>query len=182
MGLSLIRTIRTNDAVYCSYLFIQNFYSLPIETTITTREFTEKNRDALGDIFSKYWNDPVFLEELSDALTKSPAKFYVAQRDNGVVGVVGHKEVPDYLRKFARTNNPVELYIIASKVKGCGIGKVLKSKIIDVARDEGFSEMLLFNPGTHSDSWKFHDTFDFQRMGSVIPPDDDEGCVWSGIL
>jgi N-acetylglutamate synthase-like GNAT family acetyltransferase len=149
---------------------------------VTMRSFTERDRVAVESIFSQYWNDPVFLKELSDALTKDPSKFYVARSDNEIVGVVGHKDTPDYLRKFARTDNPVELYIIASKIKGCGIGKVLKSKIIDVARKERFSEMLLFSPGTHSDSWEFHDSFNFQRMGSVIPPDDDEGHVWSGIL
>jgi len=146
------------------------------------REFTEKNRNDVEYIFSKYWNDPIFLKELSDALTNNPSKFFVAEDNNEIIGVAAYKDIPDYLKEFAKTKNPTELYVIASKYKRKGIGSLLKSKIIEIVKKEGFSEILLFSPGTHNNSWEFHDTFNFQRLGKVTPPDDDEGYVWSGIL
>lgn len=149
---------------------------------MTIREFTERDRESVEKIFSRYWNDPIFLKELSDALTDNPSKFYVAEDKDEIIGIIGYKDVPKYLREFAKTNNPLELYVIASKYKRKGIGKILKSKIIEVAQKEGFSEILLFSPGTHDSSWEFHDTLDFQRMGEVTPPKDDKGYVWSRVL
>lgn len=149
---------------------------------MTIREFKEKDREEVENIFSKYWNDPIFLKELSDALISNPSKFYIAEEDNEIVGIVGHKDTPDYLKEFAKTENPLELYVIASKYKRKGIGKILKLKIIEVAKKEGFSEILLFSPGTHDDSWEFHDILNFKRMGEVTPPDDDKGHVWSCVL
>lgn len=146
------------------------------------REFAEKDRKDVEEIFLKYWNDPIFLKELSDALTDNPSKFYVAKDNNEIIGIVGHKNTPDYLKEFAKTDNPLELYVIASKYKRKGIGKILKSKIIEVAQKNGFSEILLFSPGTHDSSWEFHDTLNFQRIGEVTPPEDEEGYVWSRVL
>lgn len=144
--------------------------------------FTEQDREQVESIFSMYWNDPIFLKELSDAITDNPEKFYVAKDRDEVVGVLGYKNPPDYFNEFVKTDNPVELYVIASKYKRKGIGMNLKEKMIDVAREKGFSEIVLFSPGTHDSSWEFHDTLNFQRMGEVTPPDDDVGHVWSRVL
>ena len=149
---------------------------------MTIKKFTEKDRVEVENIFSKYWNDPIFLKELSDELDKNPDNFYVSKDNDEVVGVVGYRDIPDYLREFSRTENPIEFYVIASKYKRRGIGKKLKLKIIEVVKEKGFTEILLFSPGTHDESWKFHDTLDFYRMGEVVPPGDDEGYVWSRVL
>jgi len=149
---------------------------------MTVRKFEEIDRDDVENIFSKYWNDPIFLKELSNELEKHPSNFFIAEDNNEIVGVAGHRDIPAYLKEFAKTSKPVELYVIASKYKRKGIGKILKSKIVEIARENGFSEILLFSPGTHDNSWEFHDTLNFQRMGEVTPPDDDEGYVWSCIL
>jgi L-amino acid N-acyltransferase YncA len=54
----------------------------------------------------------------------------------------------------------------------------LKSFIISLIKEKGFSEILLYSPETHKESWKFHDTLGFERVGEVIPPDDEVGMVW----
>ena len=143
------------------------------------RKFKEKDKASVEEIFSKYWNDPTFLKELSSELNENPSNFYVAEDHSEIVGIVGYKNIPDYLKKFAKTPNPVELYIIASKHIRRGIGKILKSKIVKVAKYKGFSEILLFSPRTHNNSWEFHDTLNFQRLGEVTPPNDEIGYVWS---
>lgn len=151
------------------------------------REFQKEDKKAVEEIFSLYWTDPEFLEELSMALDSYTRKvggfsFFVAEKNNEIIGVAGLKKVPDYLNAFALTDNPTELYVIASKYKRRGIGKKLKLQLIEKAQKSDFDEILLFSPKTHDGSWEFHDTFDFERVGEVTPPDDDTGHVWRKIL
>ena len=151
------------------------------------REFKEIDRKAVEKIFALYWTDTEFLEELSTALdsyTKGANgfNFLVAEKDGEIIGIASLKKLPDYLRPYSLTNNAIELYVIASKYKRKGIGKKLKLQLIESAQKSGFDEILLFSPKTHDGSWEFHDTFDFERVGEVTPPDDDIGHVWRKIL
>ncbi|MEQ1561724.1 MAG: hypothetical protein ABL899_03350, partial [Nitrospira sp.] len=72
--------------------------------------------------------------------------------------------------------------IIAVKYKRTGIGKILKLKLIEEVSKSGFSEIILYSPGSHNESWKFHDILGFERAGEVTPPEDDIGQVWRKIL
>jgi L-amino acid N-acyltransferase YncA len=68
------------------------------------------------------------------------------------------------------------------KYKRKGIGRELKSKLIEEIKNNGFSEILLYSPNTHQESWNFHDTLGFDRVGEVTPPEDEAGHVWRKIL
>ena len=156
---------------------------------MTIRNFEKKDENEVKAIFSLYWTDPEFLKELADELllhlndqTSKDQKFFVAEERGEVLGIAGLKKIPDYLKSFSVTTDPVELYIIAVKDKGRGIGKQLKSKLIEEAKNNGFSEILLFSPNTHNESWPFHDTLGFERVGEVIPPEDEVGQVWRKII
>ena len=153
------------------------------------REFQENDRKATEEIFSLYWTDPEFLKELSNELQlyikKDPNKncsFFVAEENNEILGIAGFKKLADYFRPYVLTNNPVELYVIAVKYKRKGIGEKLKLKLIEEAQESGFSEIFLFSPNSHDESWGFHDGFGFKRVGEVTPPDDEIGQVWQKIL
>lgn len=150
------------------------------------RRFELQDVRAVESIFSLYWNDPVFLKELSEELNvflgddkNSTNYFLVAEEADGeIVGAVGYKIAPTYLRDFATTDNPIELYVIASKYQSKGIGLQLKRAIVEVAKKAEYTEMLAFSPESHKESWAFHDTLDFERVGSVTPPEDGVGGVW----
>lgn len=152
------------------------------------REFQEKDKNAVKEIFSMYWTDPEFLEELSNELNlyinnqSNKSRFLVVEENDEVLGIAGYKKIPDYLKEFAKTKNPVELYIIAVKYKRKGIGIKLKAELIESIKEMGYSEILLFSPNSHKESWNFHDTFNFQRIGEVIPPEDELGQVWGRVL
>lgn len=45
-------------------------------------------------------------------------------------------------------------------------------------KELGFSEILIFSPHTHNESWSFHDTLRFERAGELTPPEDETGHVW----
>lgn len=156
---------------------------------MTIREFKESDQKAMEEIFALYWTDPEFLKELSGELqsylkrtSKEDSGFFVAEENSEILGIVGLRKLPNYLKLYALTNNPVELYVIAVKHKRKGVGEKLKLKLIKEARRFGFSEILLFSPNSHSKSWGFHDKFGFERAGEITPPDDEIGQVWRKIL
>jgi L-amino acid N-acyltransferase YncA len=153
------------------------------------RDFQENDQKAVGGIFALYWTDPEFLAELSGELKayiadpKSERGFLVATEANGeIIGVAGYRRIPEYLRTYALTDNAVELYVIAAKYKRRGIGRALKLKLIEKARQSGFTEILLYSPTTHDESWGFHDDLGFERVGEITPPDDEVGQLWRKIL
>ena len=153
------------------------------------RKFKKNDLEAVEKIFALHWTDPVFLKELSDELesyTKTnqniDSGFFVAEDKKEILGIVGFRKLPDYLKHFALTSKPIELYVIAVKYKRIGIGKMLKLKLIEEVHKSGFSEILLYSPGSHNESWEFHDILDFERVGEVTPPEDDIGHVWRKIL
>ncbi|MFH1402099.1 MAG: GNAT family N-acetyltransferase [Patescibacteria group bacterium] len=153
------------------------------------REFKQGDQGAVEKIFALYWTDPEFLKEFSGELQlfikmtlNKDLGFFVSEEDNEVVGIVGFKKLADYLRPYATTNTPVELYVIAVKHKRKGIGKKLKMKLIEEVKKMGFGEILFFSPNSHDESWNFHDLLDFERVGEIIPPDDEIGQIWRKVL
>jgi len=102
------------------------------------REFKQGDQKEVEEIFALYWTDPEFLEELSGELQSfikmslnKDLGFFVAEENNEVVGIVGFKKLADYFKPYTKTNNPIELYVIAVKNKRKGIGKKLKIKFIE---------------------------------------------------
>ena len=89
------------------------------------RDYNKKDKDAVQSIFTKYWTDEEFLGELSEYIDGGKMHYYIAEKDNEVVGVAGFREAPEYLRFYAETKNPAELHIVASKLKNEGVGSLL---------------------------------------------------------
>lgn len=156
------------------------------------RDFQSNDLEAVKEIFSLYWNDPDFLKELLNALhsyinqneecKKEKYTFLVAEENGEVVGVAGFRSAPEYLREYTKTDNPAELYIIAAKYKNKGIGKELGKKRIEEIKHRGFTEIVLYSPDSHEESWDFHDAMGFERVGEVIAPDGFPGQAWRKIL
>lgn len=156
------------------------------------RDFKKEDKEQVEKIFSKYWTDPEFLKTLSDKLKiyidqtreyfDEKYRFFVAEEDGEIVGVAGMRKASDYLRVFAKTNNPVEFYVLASKHKRKGTGTALRLKRIEVAKQLGFTEAVFYSPNSHSESWNFHDQMNFERVGKALAPDGEPGQIWRRIL
>jgi len=147
------------------------------------RDYSEKDKDAVQDIFIKYWTDDEFLNELAANLTERKVYFYIAEKGGDVVGVAGFREAPEYLRAYAETKNPAELYVVASKLQNKGIGSMLVQKVIEKARNLSFTEIECYSPETHNSSWKFYEKLGFTRHGIIEDPDDGyPGMLWRKIL
>lgn len=148
-----------------------------------TRKYSKKDEVEVKNIFTQYWNDNEFLDELTEELHTEICKFYVAEKDGEIVGIIGLREAPAHLRSHADTENPAELYIIASKYQNKGIGNLLGQKIINEAKKLGFTEVVCYSPETHNSSWKFYEKFGFTKHGIIKDPDDGyPGMLWKKII
>ncbi len=154
-----------------------------------SRDFRIDDQESVEKIYALYWTDKEFLEELSFNLKSSlyignkiknhwsTYKFFVAVEKNEIVGIAGFTDTPDYLKQYAKANTHIELYIIAVKYKNNGIEKYLMAKMTEEAKNLGYTEILIYSPDTHKESWKFYDEFG-EMVGKVIAPDGYPGQVW----
>lgn len=156
------------------------------------RDFRKEDKRQVEDIFLMYWTDPAFLKKLSAKLdicidqTKEyfneAYRFFVVEDEGEIVGVAGMRKAPDHMKEFAKTANPLEFYVLASKYKGKGIGTALRQKRFEEARKLGFTEAVFYSPNSHSSSWAFHDKMNFERVGKAIAPDGEPGQIWRRAL
>lgn len=147
------------------------------------RDYAEKDKSAIQDIFIQYWTDKEFLEELAENIEEHKVRSYVAEVDGQVVGIAAFREVPDYLRAYAETQNPAELYIVASKLQNKGTGSELVKRVIEEAKNQSFTEMECYSPETHNSSWKFYEKLGFIKHGIINDPDDGyPGMLWRKII
>jgi N-acetylglutamate synthase-like GNAT family acetyltransferase len=147
------------------------------------REYKKSDKNAAQDIFAKYWTDKEFLDELEKNLDEDKAIFYVAEKDGEVVGIAGFRKALEYLSMHAKTKNPAELYIVASKTQSEGVGSNLVQKIIEEAKNLSFTEIECYSPETHSNSWKFYEKLGFKKEGIINDPDDGyPGMLWMKII
>ena len=136
------------------------------------RDYSEKDKRAVQNIFAQYWTDEEFLNEITSNLDEGGTRFFVAEEDGEVVGIAGFREAPQYLRDYSETKNAAELYVVASKSQNEGIGSILVKKVIDEAKKLSFTEIECYSPETHNRSWKFYEKLGFEGHGIINDPDD----------
>ena len=154
------------------------------------RDFKEEDLGEVEKIFSTYWTDPEFLEETSRELYKfidqtKEAKrrnyrFFVAEDRGKVLGIAGMRSAPDHMKVYTKTPDPVEFYISAVK-KGHRrkrIGNTLRVRRLEEAVKLGYTEVVLYSPDSHKESWIFHDRHGFKRVGPAVAPDGEPGIIW----
>jgi len=147
------------------------------------RNYSKNDRSAVQGIFAMYWTDKEFLNELTKNIDRAGAHFYVAEKEGEVMGIAGLRETPEYLRLHAETENPAELYIVASKLQRGGIGTMLVQKMIEEAKNLSFTEIECYSPETHDNSWKFYEKLGFTKDGIIKDPDDGyPGMLWRKII
>jgi L-amino acid N-acyltransferase YncA len=147
------------------------------------RNYSEHDKSAAQAIFAKYWTDGEFLNELINNIDGNETCFYVAEREGDIVGIAGFRQVPEYLRAHATTENPVELYIVASKLQREGVGNILVQKVIEEVKKRSYTEIECYSPETHESSWKFYEKLGFTQRGIIKDPDDGyPGMLWVKII
>jgi L-amino acid N-acyltransferase YncA len=156
------------------------------------RNFKKEDLKAVEEIFAMYWTDQEFLKKLSQKLNmcieqteeyiNKKYEFFVAEDNSEIVGIAGLRSAPDHMKLYAKTENPMEFYVLAVKYKNRGIGTALRLKRLEEAKNLGFTEIVFYSPNSHIESWSFHDKMDFERVGKALAPDGEPGQIWRKIL
>lgn len=146
----------------------------------------ESDAEQVNSIFDLYWRG-MFRDHLLDKLHRyftkdeEPAgenfKFFVAIQDEEVVGVTSLRDAPDTMTTYSKTSNPGELYVIAVKEKGKGVGKALVEYLIQEAVKQKYTEIVVFSGVSHSDIWSFHDLY-ADRVDESVAPNGEPGLIW----
>jgi L-amino acid N-acyltransferase YncA len=157
------------------------------------REMGKSDIDTVTELFAIHWADDRdfqmrlidramgFVNQTNEVMDQK-FSYFVADNAGDVVGVAGMRKIPDHMCDVTVTDNPCELYILAVKEKGRGVGKALVSKILHTAEAAGYTEMVLYSGETHQDSWGFYDQIGFDRVGESIAPNGEKGMVWRMFL
>lgn len=154
---------------------------------ICIRKFKKDDVHSIEGIYDLYWHDDFrirlserlndFVNQKDDSI-KQDFQYFVAEKDGEVVGIASTRKLPDHMKMYSTTNNPVELYVVAVKYQNQGIGKILRNKMIDEARSKNCTEILFFSGEKHKDSWSFHDSSGFERVGDFVAPNGEKGHIW----
>lgn len=91
------------------------------------------------------------------------------------------RSAPENMRQYSTTPKVAELYVLATKYKGRGIGNSLVSKRIEEAKKEGYTEVVTFSGESHKDAWGFHDKY-YNRAGQGIAPNGEPGLIWRRVI
>jgi len=154
------------------------------------RELQKSDEEQIEEIYDLYWAGSdmrgSFSHRLKIAINNEPAylerryKYFIAEDAGEVVGIVGIRMIrpSDFMRKFTKTLNPSEIYVLAVKNRGQGIGRKLIERALDEIKAQGYSEAVLYSSESHQDAWGFYDHLGFERVGPALAPNGEAGYVW----
>ena len=152
------------------------------------REITRGDIQQIEDIYALYWPDDDFRKKLCSRLQgyieqnqeilRQKFLYLVAEESEEVVGVIGMRAILEHMRGFASTSNPAELYILAVKNRRVGVGRALVEKAMEVAKNKGYTELVVYSGETHNESWGFYDHMGFKCVGDAIAPNGEPGKIW----
>ncbi|MEK6741685.1 MAG: GNAT family N-acetyltransferase [Nanoarchaeota archaeon] len=151
------------------------------------RELKKQDVGEVESILGLYWSGNLkerFIKRLRDFADQTPEsieqryRYLVAEESENVRGVVVFRNAPDSMKQYTTAMNPVELYIIAVRNKGQGVGSVLRTRGIEEMKRMGYTEAVLYSAENHRDSWNFHDNSDFRRAGQAVAPNGESGLIW----
>lgn len=142
---------------------IQSIYSLYYSTLEDIKHFVNRVRQSIN--------------RESEALDLD-LQYLIAEIDDKVVGFIGFRKPPQKMISFTKTSNPVELYTLFVNDKQNGTGRVLLEKMIEVAGQSGYTEIVVYSSDRWKDGWPFYDKMGFERVGILTHAGGSSGQVW----
>lgn len=151
------------------------------------RELNKDDVSAVKDIYELYWSGDFkdnlinrlrgYVENAPEVIQQS-FKYFVAENNGEVIGVAGYRNTPLHMIEFTSTAHPAELYILAVKNKGRGLGKMLVDKVKDELVKSKYTEVVLYSGEAHKESWGFYDHSGFERVAESVAPNGERGQIW----
>lgn len=155
------------------------------------RNLAAKDIASVESIYDLYWHDDFRLNlsrrlhgyaNSDPEIVSQKFSYIVAEENSEVVGVLGMRNLPESMRPFANTERPCELYILAVRNVGGGVGTALVEKMKEMAYESGYAEIVLYSGESHSEFWGFYDHIGFERAGEMIAPNGEKGMAWRMVL
>jgi L-amino acid N-acyltransferase YncA len=157
-------------------------------TKIIIRDLQKQDVIELSAIYDLYWTD-IFREKLTrkinEFITNSEkahvekVHYYVVEFNNEILGAISFRDAPEPMLKYTKSSNPLEVYILAVREKGKGIGKILIEKMILEGKKLGYTEAVLFNSDSHDESRGFYIKTGFIDAGKAVAPDGELGRAFT---
>lgn len=130
------------------------------------------------------------LARMSGSLSEERGVRYLvaATEDEQIMGVVGMRPPNPEMLQFVSTDRPVEMinaYVDTRHRKGRGVGTALVRELERLARELGYTEMLLNSgPRYRHSGWEFFDKLSYERRGLArdLYGEGQHAPVWSKIL
>jgi N-acetylglutamate synthase-like GNAT family acetyltransferase len=126
------------------------------------------------------FNGEILTDEISETLDymgksatgANDRKYLVAEEGGEIIGVVGTRKPNEVMRRFSKTENPIELvnaFVRPDMRKGKGVGSVLVARLEEQARKNDYTEIILNSgPRYESSGWGFYDSVGYERCGVAI--------------
>lgn len=160
--------------------------------SLLIRFIQEKDLQDIKNILSLYWPEEDlqdrFMSRLTGVVTHDPEVVktnfvcLVAEDNGAVAGFAGFRKAPEHMLQYATTSNTVEGYILATRPKDIGTGEALVKKALEIMKDTGYTEVVLYSGETHKDSWGFYEHLNFENAGPMTAPNGEAGVVWKMLL
>ena len=151
------------------------------------RALEEKDIPNIEKIYDLYWSGD-FRQKLSLRLKEYREKtekamnedvhYFVVEEDEIVLGAISFRKCPAPMMQYAKTSNPMEIYILAVSVQGKGTGRMLLEMASVEAKSIGYTEAVLYNSDSHQESRGFYTRMGFEDFGPAMAPDGEPGRVF----
>lgn len=160
---------------------------------LTIRNLKQGDLRAIQEILPLYWPEENlrvrFMDRLTGIANQDPEIIgsgfvgLVAEENDKVVGVGAFRKAPQHMLDYATPGaNTAEGYLLATNPRNSGVGEALVKKALDLMKEAGYTEVVLYNGESHKDSWGFYEHLKFENAGPMAAPNGEVGVVWKMVL
>jgi len=156
---------------------------------ITTRPLTSVDLVIVREIILNWDSEEAVEKDIqtmrSSLAGKNSRKYYIADIDKKVVGVIGMMEVRTELQTLTTSVNPIELtsLFVDPKIRKHGIGTILVNRFEKEAKNMDRSEIILESSEPRKKvAWGFYDQLSGCKRLGKIEHSGKKYQVWSKVL
>jgi len=98
----------------------------------------------------------------AEEMAEPDTTVFVARDETGAAVGMGA------LKRHTETTGEVKRMYTRTGVRGHGVGRLLLDAIMEIARAEGLSELVLETGDRHEEAWRLYERSGFERCGPVL--------------
>jgi len=143
--------------------------SLDRNSDFVIRKVKSEDLNQVRKIYSKVWIDEntgktqdeevrYFSNKVSESINKTEGdeQYLVLEKDNEILGIIGFRKPHSKFGPFIKTSKPIELYALYVLNKKRGVGSALTNKLIEIGKNNRYTEIVIFSASRWKNSWSFY--------------------------